>query len=93
MKWIAHRDILEIRYPNIVRRTDMNVKIIYVYEKMIFVTELMIVMMGQMKMNKFAETSHVIRCQSSNVATLNAFPTSLFVTVKMIVEMVQMRTT
>ena len=32
----------------------MNVKIIYVYEKMIFVTELMIVMMGQMKMNKFA---------------------------------------
>ena len=54
MKWIAHRDILEIRYPNIVRRTDMNVKIIYVYEKMIFVTELMIVMMGQMKMNKFA---------------------------------------
>ena len=32
----------------------MNVKIIYVYEKMIFVTELMIVMMGQMKMRKFA---------------------------------------
>ena len=32
----------------------MNVKIIYVYGKMIFVTELMIVMMGQMKMRKFA---------------------------------------
>ena len=32
----------------------MNVKIIFVYEKTIFVTELMIVMMGQMKMKKFA---------------------------------------
>jgi hypothetical protein len=90
MKWIALQDIL---MENIAQKTNSNVTIIFVFDKMTCVTERMIVMTDRMKKKSFAETFLVTNCLNSNAATSNAFQISLFVTVKMIVVMEQMRIT